>query len=516
MSKIIKEGKECRSKVAEGMKVLYDMVSMTLGPGGKNVAIVDGFGGLKITKDGVTVAKSVKIDDEAMNIGAMLLKEAAQKTCDESGDGTTTTTVLAYNLIKECENYIDQGGITVTQLRNSLTEACKQAVDAIKKIVIECKDAEDIHNVALISSNGDKMVADLVTEAIVKATKDGAVSIENSQSTESYVDVVTGMRFEKGYESPYFINDENMKTCTFDAPNILVIRGKVDNVNNLVTILGKTIKEGNGRPVLIMADEFEHDIINMLAVNKVQEGVKVCAVKLPSFGEQRDAMTDDICKLIGCQPITYALSGGYDFDIEKHVGSCDKIIVDLHNTTIAGGDGDPNVIAATIEQLREEINHEMDSSTIARLKERLVKLSGGVAVIHIGANSDTEVNEIKDRVDDAVCAVRSALQEGIVPGSGFAYCYAMRELAKMGGYGSEGREILIKTLPVIRKMVYDNMEVSRQNQSEWYDASNAEGNELMNKGIMDPFKSIHTALENAVSVACMFLIMNGCVIEKHE
>ena len=193
MSKIIKEGKECRSKVAEGMKVLYDMVSMTLGPGGKNVAIVDGFGGLKVTKDGVTVAKSVKIDDEAMNIGAMLLKEAAQKTCDESGDGTTTTTVLAYTLINECENYIERGGTTVTQLRNSLTAACKQAVEAIRGIVIECKDADDIHNVALISSNGDKAVADLVTEAIVKATKDGAVSIENSQSTESYVDVVTGM-----------------------------------------------------------------------------------------------------------------------------------------------------------------------------------------------------------------------------------------------------------------------------------------------------------------------------------
>lgn len=517
MSKIILRDKQCKERMMEGIKEMYEMVSMTLGPGGKNVALVDGFGNLRVTKDGVSVAKAVKFDDPVMEAGAKLIREAAQKTCDDSGDGTTTTTILAYKIISEGLKIMSGGNIKPFEFRNKLVAACNKAVDYMKDMVLPCDSEERIHQIAMISSNGDSAISDLVTEAIVKATKDGAISIETSQSGYSYVEIITGMRFEKGLESDYFINDSSLKSCTFEAPNIVVIRGKVDNMKEFVKILEPVIEIG--RPVLFMADDFSMDIINALALNKVQNGFKLCAVKLPSFGDQRDAMVEDICTLIGCEPIGTPKYSYDNFNVDIHVGSCERTVVDKHYTTIAGGDGNEIDITNRIQLIRNEIEHNDNSDEVARLRERLVKLSGGLAIIHVGAASDTETGEIKDRVDDAVCAVRSALEEGIVPGAGKAYIHANNNLIDECNTKDEGVSVLVSVLDSISDRIITNSGISVSENNTYYNnegvnaATGEYVDDLIEAGIIDPFKSVRVALQNAVSVACMFLTTEGCVIE---
>lgn len=506
MSKIIKSGKECRNGMFSGMERLYDIVSKTLGPGGRNIAIVDGFGNLKVTKDGVTVARSMSFDDEVEECGAKLLKEAAQKTCDESGDGTTTTIVLAYNLIRECKKALSNKAqkTTVTDMRNSLNASAAFAVEKMKELAVPCVSEKDMHDVALISANGDEEIARLVTEAVMKATKDGSVSIEGSQVGHSYVETISGMNFERGYESDFFINDKDMRVCSFESANVVIMRGKIDSILDIAEIIDPLV--ALKRPILFMADDYSVDVVSALAMNNVRSPeINVCAVKLPAFGQQRDLMVEDICLLLGCKPINTAQYSFKDFDPEIHVGSCDRIVVSKTSTTIAGGDGDQNILMEHIENLREEINHEEDNDKVARLKERLVKLAGGISIIHVWASSDTEMNEIKDRVDDAVCAVRSAMMEGVVPGCGMAYLHARSCLAGI----TIGDKILQSVLDCVSRMVMDNAEIPYEEGMEKVAKDYSEA-----PSVIDPFKSVRIALMNAVSAACMFLTTEGCVIEK--
>lgn len=519
---IIKKDEKFTEVMLEGIIEMADIVTRTMGPGGNNVALMDEYGNVKVTKDGVTVAKSVVFDDPVKDIGARLLREAAQKTCDDSGDGTTTTILLASEMVRSGMGLIDE--VFASDLKNQMHEAASMIIETMKEIVVPCNDEKMMKHVAMVSSNGDEEISDLVVEAMVKATKDGAVSIEASQSGKSYVETISGMRFERGFESNYFINDDGMKTCTFDAPNILIIRGKVDNMVEFIKVLEPSINIG--RPLVIMADDFSMDIINALAVNKVQNGFKLCAVKLPSFDEQRDAMVNDLEHLLGAVAVGTPSYPFDKFDPEINLGSCERVVIDKHFTTIAGGDGDENLIQYHIQGIREQINHEDDQNTIARLKERLVKLSGGLSVIHVGASSDVEIGEKKDRVDDAVCAVRSALQEGIVPGCGNAYVYAV--VKNMKDNDKPGHRTVFNAVSQVMSKVSENAEcenlevdaitgIIKNKANKGIDAKNrAISEDMIGDGIIDPFKSIRVALENAVSVASMILTTNACVIKRTE
>lgn len=527
MSKIILSGEKAKEKMVEGVNQLVDIVKLTMGPAGRNV-LLNNVAKQRITKDGVSVAKEIKFEDPVVEAGARLVKEAAQKTCDDSGDSTTLCSLLTQSLIKYGLIMLDDN-IRPIEFKRQLDSISSGIVKALNEMAIPCESDEMLMQVAMISANGDKEIAELVCKAMKQATKDGAVGIETSPTNESYVETVMGMRFERGFESPYFQNDELSKTCQFDSPNILIYRGKLDNINEFVKMLEPSINIG--MPLVIMADEFSQDIINALAMNKVQNGFRLCAVRLPSFKEQRDEMVSDLEILLGCSAINTPKCPIESFDVDIHLGSCDKIIVDKHFTTITGGDGDENLLHQRIEDLRNMIDGCDNPDTIARLRERLVKLSGGVSVIYIGSDSETETDEIKDRVDDAVCAVRSAMQEGIVPGGGIALLSAaykymsydkagvaicktlqmpFRQLLMNAGFADSDIDKAIEKvivsnekLPTDKLVGFDIRNIDNLNEMV----------EMIGNGIIDPKKSIRVALENAVSVAGMLLTTEACVVE---
>lgn len=527
MTKIILSGKEAKSKMLKGVTDTVDIVKITMGPAGRNV-LLNNVMTQKITKDGVSVAKEIKFDDPVMEAGARLVKEAAQKTCDESGDATTLTSVLIEAIINSANKHCHD--IKPIELKRILDRNCKIVTDYLKDISINCVD-DDImlRNVAYISTNSDKELSRLVFDAIKKATKDGAVGIESSMTDKSYVDTVTGMRFERGYESQYFQNDENGKVCMFESPNIIIYRGKIDNIPSLVKILEPSINIG--RPVVIIADDYSEDIINALTINKVQNGFKLCAIKTPSFKAQREAMVSDLEILLGCHAINTPKWPIDKFDVNIHLGSCDKIVIDRHYTTITGGDGSETALNTRIEEIRRAIDNSDNKDEIARLKERLVKLSGGVSIIYIGSDSETETAEIKDRADDAVCAVRSAMQEGIVPGGGAALFSATNLFEKED---NNIRNMMFDILIAPMKQIADNAYMTDEEfQSCVKYIQNAYKkdkvicgisyhdklpytrimNNMIEAGVVDPTKSIRTAFENAVSVASMLLTTEACVIE---
>lgn len=523
-------------KILDGMNGLASITSLTLGPGGKNVMLHNVMREPHITKDGVSVAKEVMYEDPFMNAGAMLLRNVSKKTCDDVGDATTTSCLISYigteiGLSKTREN----AGIRPIRLKRELDAVCKKLVSHIQDLAVPCDDEGMMEKVATVSVNGDKELARLVCKAMRQATKDGAVSIETSPNSESFVDTVTGMRFERGWESEFFKNNENMNTCTFESPNVMIWRGTVDNVKEFMKALEPSLNIG--RPLLVMADNYSYDIVNMLAMNKVNMGFNICAVKLPSFGEQREDMVHDLEILLSCRAINTVKDPVDSFDPEIHLGSCDKVTVDRHFTTISGGDGSVEDINARIRQIRDEIDNTTDNSKAAKLKERLVKLAGGVSIIYIGSDSETETNEIKDRVEDAVCAVRSAMQEGVVPGGGVTYIYLSVLLDKMDNASKEAKDVLhnMLTAPFFKMMSNIGYDKDSETAKETYDKLRlqfAEGkpdaitvfdmehegfvNDCYKEGLVDPAKVSRVALENAVSMAGMIITMGGGICEMVE
>lgn len=528
MGRIIMSGKDAKEKMKEGVDSLVDIVKLTMGPAGRNV-LLNNVMKQRITKDGVSVAKEIKFDDPVIEAGARLVKEAAQKTCDDSGDSTTLCSLLIQKIINAGTPLLENKTMRPIELKRALDEICADIVSKLNDMAIPCDTDDMLMQVAMISANGDKEIAQLVCDAMKQATKDGAVGIETSQSNTSYVETVMGMRFERGYESEYFQNDEASKSCVFDSPNILIYRGKLDNINEFVKVLEPSINIG--MPLVIMADEFSQDIINALAMNKVQNGFRLCAVRLPAFKEQRDAMVSDLEILLGCEAINTPKYSMEDFSTDIHLGSCDKVSIDKHFTTITGGDGDENLLHSRIEELRAMIESSDNPDTIARLRERLVKLSGGVSIIYIGSDSETETEEIKDRVDDAVCAVRSAMQEGIIPGGGVAMLSLAESYQNSPIYTLVRKMLMAPFIQLFMNCGFDSSmsrkiveETAVKNMGKpaeemlGYNIRNVNDNRMsvvymIYSGIIDPKKSIRVALENAVSVAGMFLTTEACVVE---
>lgn len=533
MGRIVMSSQEAKNRLLEGVNSLVDIVKVTMGPAGRNVLLNNGMS-QRITKDGVSVAKEIKFDNPTKEAGARLVKEAAQKTCDDSGDATTLTSVLIQAIVVYGSELLSETNIRPIELKRQLDAACKYIVNQLNELAIPCDNDEMLHQVALISSNGDKEIADLVVQAMKQATKDGAVGIETSESNESYVETVMGMRFERGWESEFFQNDENSKACIFESPNVLIYRGKLDNINEFAKMLEPAINIG--MPLLIMADEFSQDITNALAMNKVQNGFRLCAVRLPAFKEQRNAIVSDLEVLLGCKAVNTRECSVDDFNVETNLGSCDKVVVDRHFTTITGGDGDKDELTERIDGLRFMVERCGDKDVTARLRERLVKLSGGVSIIYVGSDSETETEEIKDRADDSVCAVRGAMLEGIVPGGGVTLMKIIDDCKNPAGF--EDIYDMMKRVcyaPVIQLIVnaceddvyagYVASQISDNNKYKSisevvgidlkkpiYD-ENPKFDCLIECGIIDPKKSIRSALENAISVGGMLLTTEACVVE---
>lgn len=514
MNKIIKFGNDANTRMINGLNILADAVKVTLGPKGRNVVISETEARPHITKDGVTVAKSISLKDKFENTGAQLVKSVASKTGDDAGDGTSTATILTQAIVAEGMKHI-VAGVSPIEVKRAIDKAVEKVINYIKNSATPISE-DDIQHIATISANNDPEIGELIAEAMKQVSKDGVITIEESKTRETYIETVDGMQFNRGYLSNYFVTNTETSECILDEPYILITDKKIESIKNLINIL-QPIAE-NGKSLLIIADDIDSEVITTLAVNKLRAGLKICAVKAPSFGDNRNETLKDIAILTGTN------FNSLDFDFEKlslnDLGSCNKIVVTKDTTTIVNGNGDRNLINDRISEIRNLLEKDSNSTF---LKERLAKLAGGVAVLHVGANSETEVKEKMDRVDDALCATRSALEEGIVAGGGTTYLKAVKN--ELSPKTDLGDNILAKALVAPISCICENAGVSADvvmaeinNNKNPYYGYNALINEyvdLKEKGIIDPAKVERVALENAASVAGV-LLTSGCVIVDEE
>lgn len=512
MNKIIKFGNDANTRMINGLNILADAVKVTLGPKGRNVVISENGSKPHITKDGVTVAKAISLKDKFENTGAQLVKSVASKTGDDAGDGTTTATILTQAIVAEGLKHI-AAGVAPIEVKRAIDESVQDVVKYIKESSVPINES-DIQHIATISANNDPEIGELIAEAMKQVSKDGVITIEESKTRETYIETVDGMQFNRGYLSNYFITNAETSECVLDDPYIFITDKKIENVKNIINIL-QPIAE-NGKSLLIIADDIDSEVITTLAVNRLRAGLKVCVVKAPSFGDNRNETLKDIGILTGTS------FNSLDFDFDKlslnDLGSCNKVVVTKDTTTIVNGNGDRELINSRISEIRNLI--EKDRSSF--LEERLAKLAGGVAVLHVGANSETEIKEKIDRVDDALCATRSALEEGIVTGGGTTYLQVIKQLCPNEFLGDN---ILSKALLAPIKCICENAGVSadviineicnNKNVNYGYNALTDKYVDLKEKGIIDPAKVERVALENAASVAGV-LLTSGCVIVDEE
>ena len=531
-------GNEARVLMLDGINKLADAVGKTVGPAGRNVIINEFMQEPHITKDGVTVAKSIKFNNPFMEAGAKLIRQAASKTCDDTGDGTTSVTILSRKMINDGMNLVCDGKVKrLNKFRDGMICAANKASEKIKSMSVPCDSKEMIKHVATISGNNDKFVGDIVCEAMMKATKNGAISIESSPTADTFVETIIGMRFDKGFKSPMFANSEDGQTCEYDSCNILLWDGKIDDINSFIRVLEPSLNQT--RPLLIIADGYSNDILNALSMNKMRNGFNIVAVEAPSFRDQRKKMMEDIALMVdgyivnknGITPDTFSVD---------MLGSCEKITVTKDYTTIVGGDGDEDSINERVEDLKAQLEVENDKTERINLKERISKLAGGVSIIYCGGNSEAEVKELKDRMDDAVCAVRSAMEMGVVPGGGITYMRLteyINELKKpyydnsgnLDDFG-KGIEVVEKCIPECYYKIMDNCYVEREQAEKiandilanysvnaGYNADEMviEDN-MIEKGIIDPTKTSIMVLLNATSVAAMFLTTDCAIVKSVE
>ena len=514
MSKIIKFGNEANAKMINGLNILADAVKVTLGPKGRNVVISENGNKPHITKDGVTVAKSISLEDKFENVGAQLVKSVASKTGDDAGDGTTTATVLTQAIVSEGLKYI-AAGVSPIQVKTEIDKTVSKVIKDIKASATPINDS-DIQHIATISANNDPEIGELIAEAMKQVSKDGVITMEESKTRETYIETVDGMQFNRGYLSNYFITNSETQECILENPYILVTNKKIERVQDLISIL-KPVAEQN-KSILLIADDFDSEVINTLAVNHLRAGLKVCAVKSPGFGEEKNDLLQDIATVTGAKFSTL------DIDINtmdsSFLGSSDKVVVTKNTTTIINGNGEREEIDVRVDAIRKQLS--INPNNIV-LKERLAKLSGGVAVLHIGANSETEVKEKMDRVDDALCATRAALEEGIVPGGSVIYVQIADTLKSNNFNNNIGDNIISEALLAPLSCICKNAGVAEQvvinnirnNQSKGYNALTDEYVDMKEAGIIDPAKVEIVALENAASVAGV-LLTSGCVIVDND
>ncbi len=513
---------EARQRMFRGVNVLANAVKATLGPKGRNAIIEKSFGVPTITKDGVSVAKEIELKDKLENMGAQLVKEVASNTADEAGDGTTTATVLAQAIIREGLKAVAVGANPM-DLKRGIDKATATAVEELRKLSIPCKDSKAISQVATISANADEDVGKIIADAMEKVGKEGVITIEEGSGLENEFEVVEGMQFDRGYLSPYFISDQRAQSAELDKPYILLVDKKLSNIRELLPILEGVAKAS--RPLLIIAEDVEGEALATLVVNNLRGIVKVAAVKAPGFGDRRKAMLQDIAILTGGTVISEEVGLTLEKATLNDLGEAKKVIVEKENTTLIDGTGKPSEIQARIAIIRQQIEETTSDYDKEKLQERVAKLSGGVAVLKVGAATEVEMKEKKARVEDALHATRAAVEEGVVPGGGVALVRAVKAVEKLAGHNDDqthGIKILARAMEEPLRQIVSNsgddaavvLNRVREGKGNFgYNAANGEFGDMITLGILDPTKVTRLALQNAASVAGLFLTTEASIAE---
>jgi len=512
---------KAREALLKGVNALADAVKVTLGPKGRNVVIEKAFGGPTVTKDGVTVAKEIELPDKFENMGAQMVKEVASKTSDVAGDGTTTATILAQSIYFEGSKLVTAGANPMA-LKRGIEKAVKVVVDELKKISKPTKDQKEIAQVGTISANNDPTIGNIIAEAMNKVGKEGVITVEEAKAMETTLEVVEGMQFDRGYISPYFVTDPEKMEVVLNEPLILVHEKKISSMKDLLPILEQIAKMG--RPLLIIAEDVEGEALATLVVNKLRGTLHVCAVKAPGFGDRRKAMLEDIAILTGGQVISEEKGIKLESVTLKDLGSAKTVRVDKDNTTIVDGAGDRKALEGRVRQIRTQIEETTSDYDREKLQERLAKLVGGVAVISVGAATETEMKEKKARVEDALNATRAAVEEGIVPGGGVAYLRCLKALAdlKLEGEEQQGVNIVRRALEEPARQIANNageegsvivQKIKAGEGAFGFNAETGEFCDLYEAGVIDPTKVTRSALQNAASVASLMLTTECMVAE---
>ena len=526
MAKEIKFNIEARNLLKEGVDQLADAVKITLGPKGRNVVIEKKFGAPQITKDGVTVAKEIELSNSYANIGAQMVKEVASKTGDDAGDGTTTATVLAQSIINVGLKNVTAGANPM-DLKRGIDKAVAKVVESLKSQSQNIgDDYNKIKQVAKVSANGDEEIGSLIAEAMEKVHKEGVITVEEAKGTETYVEIVEGMQFDRGYISPYFVTNTEKMEADLEHPFILIHDKKISTMKDLLPILEQTMQ--SGRPLMIVAEDVDSEALATLVVNRLRGSLKVCAVKAPGFGDRRKEMLEDLAILTGGTVVTEEKGMKLEDTTIDMLGQAEKVTVDKENTTVVAGAGDTDAIASRVAMIKRQIETTTSDYDREKLQERLAKLAGGVAVLYIGAASEVEMKEKKDRVDDALSATRAAVEEGIVPGGGVAYIRAIATLEGLTGENEDettGIEIVKRAIEEpLRQIVFNAgkegavvAQKVREGKGDFgYNARTDEYQNLYETGVIDPAKVTRVALENAASIAGMFLTTECVLVEEKE
>ncbi len=526
MAKDIKFNMDARDLLKNGVDQLANAVKVTLGPKGRNVIIEKKFGAPQITKDGVTVAKEIELEDKFENTGAQLVKSVASKTGDDAGDGTTTATILAQSIINVGLKNVTAGANPM-DLKRGIDKAVKAVVDYIQANAEKVDNNYDkIEQVATVSANNDPEIGKLLAEAFRKVSKDGVITIEESKSRDTHIGVVEGMQFDRGYLSGYFMTDADKMECVMDHPRILIYDKKISNLKDLMPVLQPAAEQG--MPLLIIAEDVDSEALTTLVVNRLRAGLKVCAVKAPGFGDRRKAMLEDIAVLTGGLVISEEKGLKLEQATLDMLGTCDKVVISKDNTTIVNGAGQKEAIADRVAQIKKEIENTTSSYDKEKLQERLAKLAGGVAVLYVGANSEVEMKEKKDRVDDALCATRAAIEEGVVAGGGTTYIRAIDAVKALKGENADeetGIKIVERAIEEPLRQIVTNaggegavvVQKVREGKGDFgYNARTDKYEDLREAGVIDPAKVARVALENAASIAGMFLTTECLIVDKPE
>lgn len=525
MAKVITYGSDAREKLKAGVDALANAVRVTLGPKGRNVVIDKKFGAPHITKDGVTVAKEIELEDAIENMGAQMVKEVASKTNDIAGDGTTTATVLAQAIIGPGLKFINSGANPM-DLKRGIDKAVESVIDSLRKqSKVVGKDFSKIKQVASISANNDDEIGGMIADAMEKVGTEGVITVEEAKGTQTYVDVVEGMQFDRGYLSPYFVTNPEKMEVEMDNPLILIYDKKISSMKDLLPVLEKSVQ--TGRPLLIIAEDVENEALATLVVNRLRGTLKVAAVKAPGFGDRRKAMLQDLAILTGGEVISEELGLKLEDAQVDQLGTCEKVVIDKDNTTIVNGSGKKNDIKARVNQIKAQIESTTSDYDREKLQERLAKLSGGVGVIYVGAATEVEMKEKKDRVDDALHATRAAVEEGIIPGGGTALIKAIPALDKVSYLNEDekmGIDIIRKAIEAPLRQIVENagLESSiivhnvKQEKEKGFNARTEVYEDLLKAGVIDPTKVTRVALENAASIAAMILTTECSVADKPE
>ena len=524
-AKQVQFGDDARARVVRGVNVLANAVKVTLGPKGRNVVLERSFGAPTVTKDGVSVAKEIELKDKFENLGAQLVKEVASKTSDNAGDGTTTATVLAQAIVHEGQKYVT-AGLNPMDLKRGIDKAVAAAIEELKKLSKPCSSSKEIAQVGSISANSDSSIGQIIADAMEKVGKEGVITVEDGKSLENELDVVEGMQFDRGYLSPYFINNPDKQVAALDDPFVLIHDKKISNIRDLLPVLEQVAK--SSRPLLIIAEDVEGEALATLVVNNIRGILKTTAVKAPGFGDRRKAMLEDIAILTGGVVISEETGMSLEKATLQDLGQAKRIEVAKENTTIIDGAGDSKSIEARVKQIRVQIEEATSDYDREKLQERVAKLAGGVAVIRVGAATEVEMKEKKARVEDALHATRAAVEEGVVAGGGVALLRAKQAIADLKGDTADqnaGIKLILRAVEEPLRTIVTNAgeeasvvvnNVLNGKGNYGYNAATGEYTDLVEQGVLDPTKVTRTALQNAASVASLLLTAEAAVVELVE